>query len=60
MEEIKNRSMTWVYEIVSCETGEIVTVLSRKFIEEFSENLSGFYFLDCIGGFNFDGIFKEF
>ena len=60
MEEIKNRAMTWVYEIVSYETGEIVTVLSRKFIEEFSESLCGFYYLDCLGGFNFEGVFREF
>lgn len=60
MEEIKGRAMTWVYEIVSFQTGEIVTVLSRKFIEEFSENLQGFYYLNCVGGFTYAGEFKEF
>lgn len=60
MEEIKNRVMTWVYEIVSNETGEIVTCLSRKFIEEFSENLHGFYYFNCVGAFDFEGVFREF
>lgn len=60
MEEIRNRAMTWVYEIVNNETGEIITVLSRKFIVEFSENLHAFHYFNCIGGFNFEGVFKEF
>lgn len=60
MEEIRGRAMTWVYEIVKFDTGEIVKVLSRKFIEEFSENLHGSYYLDCLGGFNYLGEFKEF
>ena len=60
MKEIRNRAMTWVYEIVSYETGEIVTVISRKFIVEFSESLHGFYYFNCVGGFNFDGVFREF
>lgn len=59
MEEIRGRAMTWVYEIVKFDTGEIVKVLSRKFIKEFSENLHGYY-LDCLGGFNYLGEFKEF
>lgn len=60
MEEIRNRAMTWVYEIVSYETGEIVTVLSRKFIEEFFENLHGYYYFNCLGAFNHDGSFRDF
>lgn len=57
MEEIACLPVKWVYEIACNETGEIVTVISRKYIKELSVSLRNFHYFKCLGYFGFDNAY---
>lgn len=58
IKEIKERTIIWVYELCSNKTGELRTVLSRKFIKEVgTEN---WRYIDCVGYFDFEGVYRVF
>lgn len=56
--EAKERSVIWVYELCSNETGELRTVLSRKFINEIGSNKWTCF--ECIGCFDWQGVYRPF
>ena len=60
MEEITNRALLWLYEIVNIKTGEHRIVFSRKFVDELAPNLRCFYFLRCVGVYDSDGVFWSY
>lgn len=56
-ENPNERPVKWVYEIVNDETGEIVLIISRKYISELVSSLRNFHYYNCVGYFGYDNTY---
>ena len=58
LDEFKERTDIWVYKLYSNKTGELRTVLSRKFITEVGTKTWNYF--ECVGYFDFEGKYRIF
>ena len=62
MKGFMSRTVVWVYKAKSIKTGEIITILSRKYMIEIFTTLINAYYeeLECVEYFGPDKVFINF